>query len=133
VRDAANRSDHVLVSLHAHEGTDDNWYSPRVASFVEEFSRRAIDAGATAVIGHGPHMLRGIEMYKGRPIFYSLGSLLMEFEAGGQVMTPEMYEAYGFEADALPSDLHMSRVANEAGEKIGFYADRRFSRSCVAI
>ena len=67
IRDAANRSDHVLVSLHAHEGTDENWYSPRVASFIEDFAHQAIDAGATAVLGHGPHMLRGIEFYRGTP------------------------------------------------------------------
>ena len=35
-----------------------------------------IDAGADAVIGHGPHVLRGIEFYRGRPIAYSLGNFL---------------------------------------------------------
>ncbi|MBO9123824.1 MULTISPECIES: CapA family protein [unclassified Rhizobium] len=133
VRDAANRAEIVLLSLHAHEGTEENWYSPRPAPFLEDFARRAIDAGATAVIGHGPHMLRGIEFYKGKPIFYSLGSLLMEFEAGMQKMTPEMYEAYGFTKDALPSHLHMSRARNAAGEPIGFYGDARFSKSCIAL
>jgi poly-gamma-glutamate synthesis protein (capsule biosynthesis protein) len=133
IRDAANRAEYVLLSLHAHEGTEENWYSPRPAPFIEEFARRAIDAGATAVIGHGPHMLRGIEFYKGKPIFYSLGSLLMEFEAGMQRMTPEMYETYGFTKDALPSHLHMSRARDAAGTPIGFYADTRFSKSAVAI
>lgn len=133
VRDAANRSEIALVSLHAHEGTTDNWYSPRAASFVEDFAHQAIDAGATAVLGHGPHMLRGVEIYKGKPIFYSLGSLLMEFVTGNNINTPEMYAAYGFGRDSLPSDLHMSRVADENGNKIGFYADQRFSRSCVAV
>lgn len=133
IRDAANRSEVVLLSLHAHEGTHENWYSPRPAPFIEEFARRAIDAGATAVIGHGPRMLRGIEIYKGRPIFYSLGSLLMEFENGMQKMTPEMYEAYGFGRDALPSHLHRSRAADADGRPTGFYADARFSESCIAI
>jgi poly-gamma-glutamate synthesis protein (capsule biosynthesis protein) len=133
IRDAANRAEYVLLSLHAHEGTEENWYSPRPAPFIEEFARRAIDAGATAVIGHGPHMLRGIEFYKGKPIFYSLGSLLMEFEAGMQRMTPEMYETYGFTKDSLPSHLHMSRARDTEGKPIGFYADQRFSRSAIAI
>jgi hypothetical protein len=57
----------------------------------------------------------------------------MEFEAGEQWMTPEMYEAYGFTKDNLPSDLHMSRVHDAEGRKQGFYAERRFSRSIVAI
>jgi len=133
VRDAANRADCVLASLHCHEGTDENWYSERAAPFVEDFARKAIEAGAHAFVGHGPHMLRGIEFHQGRPIFYSLGSLLMEFEAGMQKMTPEMYEAYGFPRDALPSALHMSRVADAAGARIGFYAENRFSWSVVAV
>jgi hypothetical protein len=35
-----------------------------------------IDAGADAVIGHGPHVLRGIEFYRERPIAYSLGNFV---------------------------------------------------------
>ena len=133
VRDAANRSDCVLVSLHTHEGLADNWYSPRAPSFIEEFARRAIDAGADAILGHGAHMLRGIEIYEGRPIFYNLGSLMIEFEAGEQRMTPEMYEGFGLAKDALPSHLHMFRVQDEGGKRIGFYGDPKFSKGCIAI
>lgn len=133
VQDAANRSDCVLVSVHTHEGPAENWYAPRPVSFIEEFARRAIDAGAAAVLGHGAHMLRGIEMYKGWPIFYSLGSLLIEFEAGEQKMTPEMYEGFGFDRDALPSHLHMSRVQDASGKRIGFYGDPKFSKGCLAL
>ena len=121
------------MSLHTHEGERENWYAPRPASFVEDFAHRAIDAGAHAVIGHGAHMLRGVEIYKGRPIFYNLNSLLMEFEAGEQRMTPEMYEGFGFTTDALPSQMHMSRVRNKEGERIGFYAHPKFSRGCIAL
>jgi poly-gamma-glutamate synthesis protein (capsule biosynthesis protein) len=133
VRDAVARSDHAVVSLHTHEGVDENWYSPRPPAFVEDFARAAIDAGAAAFFGHGPHMLRGIEIYKGRPIFYSLGSLLMEFEAGEQRMSPEMYENYGLKKDALPSHLHVSRAQDASGRPIGFNADPRFSKGLVAI
>ncbi|HZQ61579.1 MAG TPA: CapA family protein [Casimicrobiaceae bacterium] len=132
IRDAANRADYVLMSLHTHEGVDENWYHPRAASFVEDFARRAIEAGATAFVAHGAHMLRGIEIYRGRPIFYNLGSLFMEFEAGEQRMTPEMYEGFGFGGDALPSQMHMSRVSDASGKRIGFYGDRKFSLGCMA-
>ena len=37
-----------------------------------------IDAGADVFIGHGPHLDRGIEIYKGKPILYSLGALVIE-------------------------------------------------------
>lgn len=133
VRDAANRSDCVLVSLHTHEGVRENWYASRPAAFIETFARRAIDAGASAVFGHGAHMLRGVEIHKGRPIFYSLNSLMMEFEAGEQRMTPEMYDGFGLRPDALPSHMHMSRVADETGRRIGFYAESRFSRGIMAL
>lgn len=133
VRDAANRAECVLVSVHTHEGCDENWYSERAAPFVEEFCRLAVEAGASAVLCHGAHMLRGIDFYRDAPIFYSLNSLLMEFEAAETRMTPEMYEAYGFTRDSLPSDLHMSRIHDEQGRKQGFYAEPRFSRSIVAV
>jgi hypothetical protein len=35
-----------------------------------------VDAGADAVVGHGPHVLRGSEFYRGRPIAYSLGNFV---------------------------------------------------------
>jgi poly-gamma-glutamate synthesis protein (capsule biosynthesis protein) len=38
----------------------------------------AVDAGADIVVTHGPHVLRGIEIYNGKPIFYGLGSLFFE-------------------------------------------------------
>src|SRR6185503_8013863 len=103
------------------------------APFIEDFARKAIDAGASAVLGHGAHMLRGVEVYKGRPIFYNLGSLMIEFEAGEQLMTPEMYEGFGLHRDALPSQMHMSRVADKSGKRIGFYAESRFSKGCIAV
>jgi poly-gamma-glutamate capsule biosynthesis protein CapA/YwtB (metallophosphatase superfamily) len=43
---------------------------------VMKFSRSVIDAGADLVIGHGPHVLRSLEVYKGRFIAYSLGNFL---------------------------------------------------------
>ena len=78
-------------------------------------------------------MLRGIEIYKGRPIFYNLGSLMIEFEAGEQCMTPEMYEGFGLKRDALPSQMHLSRVSDESGGRIGFYSETRFSKGVMAL
>ena len=78
-------------------------------------------------------MLRGIEVWKGRPIFYNLNSLFMEFEAGEQRMTPEMYQGFGLGRDALPSQLHMSRVSDASGKRIGFYAESRCSKSILAL
>lgn len=43
---------------------------------LRKWARVVIDAGADAVVGHGPHVLRGAEFYRGRPIFYSLGNFV---------------------------------------------------------
>lgn len=86
VRQARQRADFVLFSIHAHEITpnanpadgDDN-DTARPADFEPKLFHAAIDAGADAVVRNGPHVLGGIEIYKGRPIFYSLGSLFFQF------------------------------------------------------
>ena len=51
-----------------------------VLDYQREIGRAAIDAGADLVMGHGPHHPLGIELYKDKPIFYSLGSF--SFETG---------------------------------------------------
>ncbi|HJS47671.1 MAG TPA: CapA family protein, partial [Gemmatimonadales bacterium] len=43
---------------------------------LRRWARVAIEAGADAVVGHGPHVLRGVEFHRGRPIAYSLGNFL---------------------------------------------------------
>ncbi|MGN6391041.1 MAG: CapA family protein [Gemmatimonadales bacterium] len=43
---------------------------------LRRWTHAMVDAGADAVIGHGPHVLRGIEFYRGRPIAYSLGNFI---------------------------------------------------------
>ena len=50
------------------------------ADFLRTFAHACIDAGADAILGHGPHELRGIELYKEKPIFYSLGNFIFQTE-----------------------------------------------------
>lgn len=78
VRQASKTADYVVVSLHVHEGADTRKDKP--ADFLIEASHALIDAGAHAIIGHGPHILRGVEIYQGRPIFYSLGNFIFQNE-----------------------------------------------------
>jgi poly-gamma-glutamate capsule biosynthesis protein CapA/YwtB (metallophosphatase superfamily) len=51
-----------------------------VLGYQVEIAHTAIDAGADLVMGHGPHLPMGIEIYKDKPIFYSVGSF--SFETG---------------------------------------------------
>ncbi|ANA39074.1 MULTISPECIES: CapA family protein [Geobacter] len=69
IRRVRSSADHVVVSFH--------WGQERAAlpsPHQIEAAHRAIDAGADVVIGHHPHVLQGIEIYRGKPIFYSLGN-----------------------------------------------------------
>jgi poly-gamma-glutamate synthesis protein (capsule biosynthesis protein) len=77
VKEARQRADLVVVSVHSHET---GATSAEPAEFVRAFARAAIDAGADVVVGHGPHRLSGIEVYRGRPVFYSLGNLVSQIE-----------------------------------------------------
>ena len=68
----------MIVSIHSHECAGAVKSEP--AEFCVEFAHRCIDAGAHAIVGTGPHMLRPIEIYKGCPIFYSLGDFIIQLE-----------------------------------------------------
>ena len=67
-------SDVVIVT--PHWGVEER---PRVSPSVRRLGRWLIDAGADAVLGHGPHVIQGVELYKGRPIVYSLGTLVFGY------------------------------------------------------
>lgn len=82
IRKAATMADLVVVQVHmGGEGSDKTHVKPGTELFLGEnrgdpvkFSHAMIDAGADLIVGHGPHVLRGMEFYKGRLIAYSLGN-----------------------------------------------------------
>lgn len=102
----------VLVSIHAHETDEGDTKVP--AMFLETFARRCVDAGADVIIGHGPHELRGIEIYKGKPIFYSLGNFLFETET----------------VDLQPYDAYLNKKL-PLDTKVGAYMDDRSKMGTV--
>lgn len=61
-------------ALHVPETPESLGREPR--GDLRRWARAVIDAGADAVVGHGPHVLRGIEFYRDRPIVYSLGNFV---------------------------------------------------------
>ena len=131
IADAKKRADFVFVNFHSHEGLNEDWYADEPAAFIEAFSRAAIDHGADIVVGHGAHFLKGIELYRKKPIFYNIHSLIMAFEAGESIIPPEMYEAYGYPANAKPSTLHGNRAKDKNGNWQGFNSEARFSQSVL--
>lgn len=132
VRDARRQAEWVVVSLHAHEGTDGAINDHTVPRFMEGFARRCIDAGADAFVGHGPHVLRGIELYEGAPIFYSLGNFAMQNETV-EFVPKEMYDRYGLGNDHVPADVFDARVYDENGDRTGFLSDSAFWESVLPV
>ncbi len=69
---AKEELDVVVTALHKGYG-----HTPaRIDDYEYEVSRAAIDAGADAVIGHHAHIMRGVEMYRGRAIYHGLGNFV---------------------------------------------------------
>lgn len=82
VAEAKKKADIIIVSFHGGaEGTDRQNVPNRNEIFLGEnrgnlpaFTHAVIDEGADLVLGHGPHVMRGMEMYKDRLIVYSMGN-----------------------------------------------------------
>ena len=125
IYEAQMQADYILVTVHSHEISGDKKENP--ADFLQEFSRRCIDAGAHAVIGHGPHLLRPIEIYKNRPIFYSLGDFVIHNECIPYA-PEEMYASQGMTADDTMRDFFCKR---SAGYTRGLMRDRRMLESVI--
>ena len=102
IQDAKEMADYVVAFMHAHEQAPGSIEVP--AQFVVEYAHAAIDAGADVFAATGPHLLRGIEIYKSKVIMYSLGNLIFE----NDLVLPQpsdLYQAYGLGLDALPSEV----------------------------
>ncbi|TYB57392.1 CapA family protein [Nonomuraea sp. PA05] len=81
----AVEADVVLVSLHKGVG-----HTPAALAMYERpVARAAIDAGAHAVFAHHAHIMRGIELYRGRPIYHGLGNFVTVTHA----LTPALGDA----------------------------------------
>lgn len=82
VKELDKMCDVVIVSFHGGaEGSSKTHITKQTEIFygenrgnVYEFARKVIDAGADVVLGHGPHVTRAIDQYKGRFITYSMGN-----------------------------------------------------------
>jgi hypothetical protein len=71
---ARTQADHVIVSMHCGV----HFVPGELAAYQRELAHAAIDAGASLIVGHHPHLLKAIEVYRGKPIFYSLGNFALD-------------------------------------------------------
>jgi poly-gamma-glutamate capsule biosynthesis protein CapA/YwtB (metallophosphatase superfamily) len=109
VSDARRMADWVIYTVHNHEGGKT---IEEPSEHMEILARAVIDTGADTFVGHGPHLLRGIEIYKGRPIFYSLGSFISENDTVSLEPEDDMARE-GLGSESTPADFYDARAASE--------------------
>ncbi len=135
VRLRAEGADQVIVQFHA--GFQ---FSERPSAALRRISRRAVDDGADLVVSHHPHVLQGMEWYRGRLIAYSLGNLL--FDQDFLVTYPSALlrviadRAGIVEARLLPVmlvDYRPVPVAGQAAERIVRLVDTRSALPGVSV
>jgi poly-gamma-glutamate capsule biosynthesis protein CapA/YwtB (metallophosphatase superfamily) len=110
IRNGKIYSDFVIVNIHAHQtgsykrqgigGVDHS-----VPAFLIKLAHDSIDNGADLFVVEGMHALRGVEIYKGKPIFYDISNFVFQF--GLQ---------FGRGYDILDNERHMSGLENPASE-----------------
>jgi poly-gamma-glutamate synthesis protein (capsule biosynthesis protein) len=126
VKNASGLADYTIVTIHAHEGGRERTLP---ADFLVAFARAMVDAGADLFVGHGPHVLRGIEIYKGKPILYSLGDFIFQNETLLRLPS-ENYEGVNLGPSAGVNDFSDARYDFD---KSGFPADRMIWEAVVAL
>jgi poly-gamma-glutamate synthesis protein (capsule biosynthesis protein) len=119
IYEAQLQADYIIVSVHSHQISGDKKENP--AEFLKDFSRHCIDMGANAVVGHGPHLLRPIEVYKGCPIFYSLGDFVLELYSI-EFAPEEFYNKQSLTSQATVHELLKKRSKDF---KVGLMTDKR--------
>ncbi|HZD06094.1 MAG TPA: CapA family protein, partial [Longimicrobiales bacterium] len=126
VRSASALADYTIVTIHAHESAGGTEVP---ATFIETFARAMIDAGADVMVGHGPHVLRGIELYHGKPILYSVGDFVFQNETLLR-LPDENYAPYGLGPEAHVADFNAARYDNDTR---GFPANREIWEAVIAV
>jgi poly-gamma-glutamate synthesis protein (capsule biosynthesis protein) len=123
VRNAKENADFLIFSMHAHQ--PGNW-SQDPPDFLPKLAHAVIDNGADMFIGHGPHQLRGIEIYKGKPIFYSLGNFFFHENQQFPIVA-DMWEQ--FKGD--PSTMTEVQFSEE--RRLAMFKDDVFWESVIAV
>jgi poly-gamma-glutamate synthesis protein (capsule biosynthesis protein) len=126
IPEAKARADIVIVSFHAHEDGGDK---ETPAEFLRIFARRMVDEGADVVVGHGPHLIRGMEMYRDVPIFYSLGNLIGQNDLTFKLPS-DSYEAFRVDRDRHAGHIFYQR--SDGGQR-GFPSDARYWQTVMPV
>ncbi|MBI4329697.1 MAG: CapA family protein [Chloroflexi bacterium] len=129
IRKLRKEVDAVVVSIHWGQ----NFIPELIAEYQPVVGRRAIESGADVIVGHHSHTMRGIEVYKGRPIFYGIGSFGQEVtppvkpRPGGAIVedVPRVYRDWktepGWERNPGPKDRRYTMMVKCNVSKKGLY------------
>jgi poly-gamma-glutamate synthesis protein (capsule biosynthesis protein) len=135
IKEAKRQADWVIFSFHSHEFGKGGRLTAandigleEMADFYVDFARAAIDAGADVVAGHGPHLTLGVEVYRGRPILYSLGNFIFQNDTV-EVFPAEAYQRFGLPYEATPADFLDARTD---GDRRGFPSQPEFWHGLAA-
>lgn len=88
IRQTASRPDVSVVVVGIHWGVPYGWVAAtqdEIAGYQRPLARAMVDAGASVIVGHHPHVVQGVEYYKSVPIFYSLGNFMFS----NDIVTPD--------------------------------------------
>lgn len=110
VEAAKSQAEIVIVSIH--------WGPLLKGGSIDEYQRivahAAIDAGADLIFGHHPHILKGVEVYRGKTIFYSMNHFVMKNDKPLSLD----YSAHGFVTNS-----HVRTMLDTYPGEFGFYPD----------
>ena len=125
IYEAQLQADYIMVSVHSHQISGDAKENP--SEFLKEFAHRCIDMGAHAIVGHGPHLLRPIEVYKDCPIFYSLGDFVLQLYSI-ELAPEDFFNKHGLTSASTVHELLKKRSKDFT---VGLMTDKRMFRSVI--
>lgn len=100
VRQMASSTDFVIVNIHW--GVE---YEHQFNSVQQNLAHTLIDSGADIIIGHHPHVVQGMEIYKGKAIFYSLGNFIFD-----QYFSTDTQEELAVKVNYKPQEIQIELI-----------------------
>jgi poly-gamma-glutamate synthesis protein (capsule biosynthesis protein) len=132
ISEADENADWVVMAIHSHQGANGFRNTETTPEFLIEFAHNCIDTGADIVVGTGPHKLRGIEIYDGKPIFYSLGNFVSHLDSLERY-SEKIYNNYGLDDYTRISQIFKKWFRDDEGNSKGYLAEDSFWQSCIPI
>lgn len=130
IGEANRKANLVVMGYHYHTSPLGFSGKHETPEHVQGFARRCIDAGADAFVGTGPHKLRGVEVYEGKPIFYSLGNFI-DHREHIERFPVDLYERFDIDEFTKPPKVFEARWTDEDGNDSGDLVDPDWWRTFV--